>query len=183
MPSPCFGLGRGLSGSRDNLFACPAGAETTILGRLLFDGEGKYMTEFVALWAALFMVVPVASAQRQAASNQAKLIARGKYLVSRVAMCGDCHSPHNQRGEEIPERELTGAPLAFSPSHPVPGWVAAAPPIAGLEGWTNSEAVRFLMTGLDRSNKHPGPPMPHYLMSRRDAEAAVAYLKSLHIGK
>ena len=98
-------------------------------------------------------------------------------------MCGDCHSPRNQRGEEIPGRELTGTQLDLQPAHPVPGWVAVAPPIAGLEGWTNSEAVRFLMAGLNRSSKHPSPPMPQDRMSRRDAEAVVAYLKSLHIGK
>lgn len=137
------------------------------------------MTRFVAFCAALFLVVPMAAAQSQPAASQAKLIARGKYLVTRVAMCGDCHTPHNQRGEEIAGRELQGAPLDFHPVHPVPGWVAAAPPIAGLEGWTKAEAVHFLMMGLDRSNKHAGPPMPHYRMSRHDAESVVAFVKSL----
>jgi Cytochrome c len=103
--------------------------------------------------------------------------------VRSVAGCTDCHSPHNERGEEIEGRELQGAPLAFQAIHPIPGWVAAAPPIAGLEGWTESEAVHFLMTGLDGTNKHAGPPMPQYRMSRRDAAAVVAYLKSLPAAK
>lgn len=141
------------------------------------------MTRFVAWCAALFLVVSMASVQGHAASNQAKLIARGKYLVKNVAMCGDCHSPHNQRGQEIEARELQGAKLDFEPAHPVPGWFSASPDIAGLKGWTRVEAVRFLMTGLDRSSKPAGPPMPHYRMSRRDAEAVVAYLKSLHPAK
>lgn len=141
------------------------------------------MTRLVALWGVLFLLAPMAAAQGQPSANQAKLIAHGKYLVTRVAMCGDCHSPHNERGQVIAGRELQGAPLDFRPLHPVPGWFAATPPIAGLKGWTKAEVVRFLMTGLDRSNKHPGPPMPHYRMSRRDAEAVVAYLKSLHPAK
>jgi mono/diheme cytochrome c family protein len=137
------------------------------------------MTKFAALVVALFWVVPMAVAQGRPATGQARLIAHGKYLVTRVAGCADCHSPHNERGEEIPGRALQGTLLDFQPLHPVPGWVAAAPPIAGLEGWTESEAVHFLMTGLDRSNKHPGPPMPPYRLSRHDAEAVAAYLKSL----
>ncbi len=141
------------------------------------------MTKFAALWIALVLVVPMAAAQGRPAANQAKLIAHGKHLVTRVAGCGDCHSPHNERGQEIPGRELQGTPLDFQPIHPVPGWFAASPPIAGLVGWTRSEAVHFLMTGVDRSNKHAGPPMPQYRFSRHDAEAVVAYLKSLHTGK
>lgn len=137
------------------------------------------MTRFVALWAALFLVAPMAAARGKTASSQLKLIAHGKYLVTRVSMCGDCHTPHNERGQEIAGRELQGAKLDFNPAHPVPGWASAAVPIAGLEGWTKAEAVRFLMTGRDRSDKLAAPPMPHFRMSCRDAEAVVAYLKSL----
>ena len=140
---------------------------------------GDRLRRMIALWGTLLLTASVAAAQGQPAANRAKLIAHGKYLVTRVAGCTDCHSPHNERGEEIAGRELQGAPLNFQPIHPVPGWVAAAPPIAGLEGWAESHAIHFLMTGLDRSNKHPGPPMPPYCLSRRDAEAVVAYLKSM----
>lgn len=141
------------------------------------------MRKFIVPLGAFLLAASVASAQSRRPTSQAKLTAHGKYLVTRVAGCADCHSPHNERGEEISERELQGAPLAFQPTHPVPGWVAVAPPIAGLEGWTESEAVHFLMTGIDRSNKHPGPPMPSYRLSRHDAEAVVAYLKSLPVAK
>ena len=141
------------------------------------------MTRFVALWGALLLTASMAAAQSKPAGNPARLIAHGKYLVTRVSMCGDCHSPHNQQGQEIPGRELQGTVLDFQPMHPVPGWFAASPPIAGLEGWTQAEAVKFLMTGVDRSNKHAGPPMPQYRFSRHDAEAVAAYLKSMRSGK
>lgn len=138
------------------------------------------MARLVALWGTLLLLTTsMAAAQSRQTAHQARLIAHGKYLVTRVAMCGDCHSPRNEQGEEIPGRELQGSVLGFQPLHPVPGWVAAAPPIAGLEGWTRSQAIRFLMTGFDRSNKRPAPPMPSYHMSSHDAAAAVAYLKSL----
>jgi mono/diheme cytochrome c family protein len=141
------------------------------------------MTRLIAFLGAFLLTASMAVAQGRRAASQAKLIAHGKYLVNNVAGCADCHSPRNERGEEIAGRELQGAPLSFQPTHPVPGWVAVGPPIAGLEGWTESEAVHFLMTGLDRSNKRAGPPMPQYRLSRRDAAAVVAYLKSLPAAK
>ncbi len=94
-------------------------------------------------------------------------------------MCSDCHSPRDEKGQVIRSRYLEGSVLDFQPMHPVPGWTPASPPIAGLPGWTRAEAVRFFMTGVDNNGKHATPPMPSYRMSRHDAEAVVAYLKSL----
>jgi mono/diheme cytochrome c family protein len=131
---------------------------------------------FCVLVVVLFAA---SSPAEQQASHESKLIARGKYLVTDVGMCGDCHSPHNQQGEEIPGRQLQGSPLDFQPLHPVPGWASVAPPLAGLEGWTRNEAVHFLMTGVKPDGKRAAPPMPQYRLSRNDAEAVVAYLKSL----
>jgi mono/diheme cytochrome c family protein len=111
------------------------------------------------------------------------LVARGKYLVENLGMCSDCHSPRDEKGQFIPSQYFEGAMLDFQPMHPVSNWVPAAPPIAGLVGWTSAEAVRFFMTGVDKNGKHAGPPMPPYRMSRQDAEAVVAYLKSLRAGQ
>jgi mono/diheme cytochrome c family protein len=141
------------------------------------------MTNFITLLGALLLTASMVAAQTRPTANQARLIAHGKYLVTRIAMCGDCHSPHNEKGAEIPGRELQGSALFFKALQPVPGWVNVAPPIAGLEGWTRNQAVHFLVTGLDRSNKMAAPPMPTFRMSRHDAEAVVAYLKSLPTAK
>ena len=134
---------------------------------------------FVVLLSALLAAAPLAVARSKPGAGQAKLLARGKYLVEDLGMCGDCHSPRNEKGEFIPSRHLEGTVLDFQPMHPVPGWMPASPPIAGLEGWTSAEAVRFFMTGIDKNGKPAGPPMPAYRMSRRDAKAVTAYLKSL----
>ncbi|MEJ1973604.1 MAG: hypothetical protein WDM96_14425 [Lacunisphaera sp.] len=61
----------------------------------------------------------------------------------------------------------------------MPAWAPAAPAIAGLEGFTTEQAVKFLMTGERPSGVAPRPPMPEYRMNRDDAQAVVAYLKSL----
>ena len=140
---------------------------------------GNSMARFFSLWGALLLTASMAAAQSRLTANQARLIAHGRYLVTRVAMCGDCHSPHNKQGREIPGRELQGSVLNFQPLQRVPGWVNVAPPIAGLEGWTRSQAIHFLTTGINRSNKQAAPPMPQFRFSAHDAAAAVAYLKSL----
>ncbi len=107
-----------------------------------------------------------------------KQILRGKYLVERVSLCQDCHTPSTEKGEFDQSQWLGGTALFFKALVPIPGWREAAPPIAGLEGWSTDEAIKFLQTGGSRDGKPAAPPMPQYRMNRSDATAVVAYLKS-----
>ena len=138
----------------------------------------------IRLWIpSLLAIALTASAMAQTKpmtkpSDGAQL-ARGKYLVESTGMCADCHTPFNEKGEPIRERHLGGAPLMFQPTVPVPGWVAAAPAIAGLPGFTDAQAVQFLTTGIGPNGKPAGPPMPRFRFNRADATAIVAYLRSL----
>lgn len=110
-------------------------------------------------------------------STKNSQLKRGRYLVQDIGMCGDCHTPRDEKGVPIPGKELTGAPIDFKRVHPMP-WASTAPEIAGLPGWQDEEVVTFLMTGkLNR--KEPNPPMPRYRFSAVDARAVVAYLRSL----
>lgn len=106
-------------------------------------------------------------------------IARGKYIVDAVAMCGECHSMLDDKGKPLPGKELKGATLTFKPITPMPIWADKAPNIAGLRGWQAEDAVKFMMTGLAYNDLPARPPMPPYRMNKEDAEAVVAYLKSL----
>lgn len=105
-------------------------------------------------------------------------IERGQYLVERVSMCVDCHSPRNEKGEFIREHWLGGSPLDFKPLNPMP-WAETAPPLAGLPGWKTDEAVKLLTTAVAPTGNPLRPPMPGYKMNQQDARAVVAYLKSL----
>ncbi len=111
----------------------------------------------------------------------------GRYLVTRVAMCADCHTPKDTHGQPILSRWLQGSPIDFKPLHPVPGWADHAPAIAGLpHGWTKQQMIHFLETNLKPNGKHPRPPMPMYMMRPKDARAVTLYLESLkrkHKGK
>jgi Cytochrome c len=110
-------------------------------------------------------------------------VARGKYLVEQVGLCGDCHTPRNDKGEPVKEQWLKGTTLDFKPIGPVPVWADKAPAIAGLPGWEKGAAIRFLMTGVAYNGLPGRPPMPQYRFNVQDAQAIVAYLKSLAQGK
>ena len=93
-------------------------------------------------------------------------VTRGEYIVRGVAMCTDCHGAA-LHGQTLPLK--------------VPaGWITYAPRIAGLPMFANdSDAVRFLQTGLLSTGGRARPLMPQYRMSAADAAAVVAYLRSL----
>jgi mono/diheme cytochrome c family protein len=132
--------------------------------------------------AAALLCAAAAASLAPAAPRNAAQIARGKYLVEQVAMCADCHTPRGERGAFDRSKWLQGAALGFAPKEPIPGFSGYAPGIAGLSGWNDAEAVKVLSTGLTAGGKPLAPPMPQYKMTRADAAAVVAYLKSLPTG-
>ena len=107
------------------------------------------------------------------------LVARGKYIVDGVAVCSQCHTPRDSQGAPDRARWLEGAPLWLQSAEPVANWPLQAPRIAGAPPATDEELVTLLTTGIWTSGTFLRPPMPQFRMSRQDAEAVVAYLKSL----
>jgi hypothetical protein len=101
---------------------------------------------------------------------------RGRYLVERVGMCQDCHSPRDQQGQFLLDRWLQGSPLPFQPTVPMP-WAGVSKPIAGLPGLSAEQAEHFLCTGELPGGRRALPPMPDYRFAPEDARDIVAYLK------
>jgi len=123
-----------------------------------------------ALVGALVLLTATAGAQS---------LTRGKYLVERISLCNDCHTPRDQKGELIMGQSLQGAPIGSKPIHPMP-WAEIAPPIAGVPGhFTDPQMVKFLETGVRPDGSTPRPPMPPYRFSHEDALAVVAYLRAM----
>jgi mono/diheme cytochrome c family protein len=134
----------------------------------------------VAVAATTLSLVPVLVGQTpQKKIASAALVARGKYLVNDAGKCGDCHTPFSEKGEPIKEQWLQGATLPFKPTVPMPVWADKSSSIAGLTGWEKDAAIKFLMTGIAFNGLPARPPMPEYRFNQQDAEAIVAYLKSL----
>ncbi len=126
----------------------------------------------------LLFVVIVASAMSRA-DVQTDRVGRGRYLVEEVGQCGECHTPRDEQGQPDRSRWLKGAPVWFRPIHQVPNWAYAAPPIAGLGGFTRDQLLQVLTKGIGPLGNPVRQPMHRYHMTREDAEAIVEYLQSL----
>jgi mono/diheme cytochrome c family protein len=137
----------------------------------------------VLLGRPYVLAAPQAPRPQAAAKDngQTKLIARGKYIVEGVAGCGYCHTPRDQDGNPDHSRWLEGAPVFYEPARAVQGWAITAPRLAGLPPGSDAELIKLLTTSVARSGKTPLWPMPRFYMTRADAEAVVAYLKSIDV--
>jgi mono/diheme cytochrome c family protein len=139
----------------------------------------------VAVLLAFATVLAIAAMSQTAKSGLGEkpvansMIARGKYLVNNVGMCGDCHTPMGKNGQPIKSQYLQGTALPFKPTVPIPGFMAVAPGIAGLPAWTEEQAIQFFTTGKKPDGSMAAPPMPEFRFNKVDAGAVVAYLKSL----
>ena len=111
------------------------------------------------------------------------LIARGKYIVEGVAGCGYCHTPRDENGDPDRTKWLAGAPVFYQPARRVSGWPTSAPRLAGLPPGSDAEMITLLTTSVSRSGRPLRAPMPRFRMTRADAEAVVAYLKSLNLSQ
>jgi mono/diheme cytochrome c family protein len=106
-------------------------------------------------------------------------VERGKYLVNNVAMCSECHTPRDASGNPDNSRYLQGAPIWIVPVHATPNWGMRAPALAGLEGFTDDQFATILEKGIGPNGLTIRPPMHIYHMNHGDAQAIIAYLKSL----
>jgi mono/diheme cytochrome c family protein len=133
----------------------------------------------IAIFVGLLFLPLSSLAQDQ--PKQGAAIDRGKYIVNQIAMCSECHTPRNAAGQLQTTAYLLGAPVPVpAPPFANINWALKAPAIAGLNGYSEQQGIRLLMEGITRDGRQPNPPMPRFRMNRSDAEAVVAYLKSLN---
>jgi cytochrome c553 len=145
----------------------------------------------ILMMALTFLIransVPRAAAFQQdgrsqpgAAPADDPLVPHGKYLVYRVAMCIQCHSPRSPDGTLDLNRLLTGGVIPIQSPFPKQQWAFRAPPLAGLpSGWTESQVATFLQSGQTPMGHALRPPMPPFRMTESDARSVAAYLRSL----
>ncbi|HUR32355.1 MAG TPA: hypothetical protein VM032_01075 [Vicinamibacterales bacterium] len=120
---------------------------------------------------------PKAGAAPQAAGDD--VVARGRYIVESVAMCGRCHSPIDTHGNRDTSHWLQGGAVGIFPTVATEAWASLAPRIGGTPPGTDEQFVRLLTTGVSRNGHQLRQPMPQFRMTPADAEAVLAYLKSL----
>ena len=137
----------------------------------------KIIVPLLALTFVLFAAET--NTLKSAAPATGAQIKRGQYLVERVCVCGECHSPKNDKGEYDRSQWLQGDLIDYKPTGSTP-FAAFAPPIAGLPTFAQDEAaVKFFETGTNAKGKTVLPPMPQFRFNHEDALAVVAYLRSL----
>lgn len=118
--------------------------------------------------------------QKEAAAPAAARgnVDRGRYLVERVAMCGECHSTRDHAGNIIATTRLHGGPLPVQVPWPA-DWPLQVPRIAGLPAYTDIEAMRLLTEGaIKRNGTQARAPMPRFRMTPDDAADVIAFLRS-----
>ena len=136
------------------------------------------MTGFLALAALLSQSTTAQTKQGKTGASSAQ-IERGRYIVENVAMCERCHTPRDENGNALQSKWLEGGPTQLQPTYNSPLWAKIEPRIAGSPPGTDAEFITLLTTGVTRFHRPPNPPMPPFHMTREDAEAVLAYLKSI----
>ena len=113
---------------------------------------------------------------------------RGRYLVTTIMACGNCHTPRDADGRPIAGKELSGGGVGFDVP-PYVGWTADITPDkdTGIGTWTDDEIKRAITHG-ERPNRGPnaGKPLGPMMAANffkallpRDLDAVVAYLRSV----
>jgi mono/diheme cytochrome c family protein len=115
---------------------------------------------------------------KTAQQDKPALVERGRYIVESVAQCELCHTPRDEQGNPDRGRWLMGGPLQIRATYPN-DWATITPRLAGQPPGSDAEVVKLLTTGIWKTGLAPNPPMPQFHMAQADAEAVVAYLKSL----
>ena len=151
--------------------------------------HGNLVGRFMACVAIAAVALLVSYSSRLTAAQEPRVaaqasaggdaVSRGKYIVEDVAMCGTCHTPRLANGELDRSRWLAGAPVPYLPAQPTSHWPINAPRLAGTPPTTDAGMITLLTTAVWIDGKPLNDPMPKFHMTRSDAEAVLAYLKSL----
>jgi mono/diheme cytochrome c family protein len=132
------------------------------------------MIRLIFVFAALAAFTAFARAQTD-------LVKRGDYLVNGILTCGNCHSPKGPNGD------VSGKEFSGGLSWDEPPFKVTAPNITqdketGIGGWTDAQIKTLLRTGIRPNGVHAAMIMPtgfYHIMTERDLDAVVAYLRTL----
>jgi len=114
-------------------------------------------------------------------------IERGRYLFHNVFECIGCHTPRDATRFGAPVKaDAIGEGMVLPTQMGLPGRVVASnitpDKETGIGAWTDGEILRAIREGVDREGNALFPFMPYQAyrnMSNEDAEAIVAYLRTL----
>jgi len=138
---------------------------------------------FLLLFLGARFSVIVTGAQNAPSRNPQAQVSQGRYLVEEGAKSSECHTPRDAEFQLDPSRWLQGASTWIVPVHSIPNWAQFAPPLAGLPALSDEQMERVLEKGQAANGREIQPPMHRYHLSHADAQAVIAYLRSLPMGR
>ena len=122
-----------------------------------------------------------ASGQSQSQSQPQSLVERGDYLVNGLLTCGNCHTPKGPAGD-IMERAFSGGLEFDEPPFKVTASNITPDKETGIGNWTDAQIKAALRKGVRPNGVPLAVVMPsgfYEIMTERDINAVVAYLRSL----
>jgi mono/diheme cytochrome c family protein len=147
--------------------------------RVVFSGALLLTSVYAVMSAASLGTFSSLADSRTRTSDIKGNVEHGRYLVEQVAMCPECHSSRDEKGDIIPNTRFMGGPIPFRPPWPN-DWATLAPRNGGLPGYTDELAIRLLTQGaINREGRQLRPPMPRFRMTPQDAADVVAYLRTI----
>ncbi|MEO5881605.1 MAG: c-type cytochrome [Caldimonas sp.] len=134
------------------------------------------------------MLLALAVAATAGSAAAQGTIERGRYLVTTILACGNCHTPKDGDGRAIPGKELAGGGVGFD----IPPFAGVAANITpdnetGIGTWSDAEIKRAISHG-ERPARGPlaGKPLALPMAANffkailpGDLDAIVLYLRSL----
>jgi mono/diheme cytochrome c family protein len=116
-----------------------------------------------------------------AANAQSDLVKRGDYLVNGILTCGNCHTPKGPTGD-IMDKAFSGGLSWDEPPFKVTAPNITQDQETGIGSWTDAQIKTLLRTGVRPDGVHVAMIMPtgfYHIMTERDLDAVVAYLRTL----
>ena len=112
---------------------------------------------------------------------------RGRYLVSSILACGNCHTPKDPSGAPIAEKELAGGSSFITPAFDATASNITPDAETGIGKWTDEEIKRSITEGMRPNHgRLAGVPTAAVMavnffraLLPRDLDAVVTYLRAV----
>lgn len=111
-------------------------------------------------------------------------VAYGRYVVTALAHCFECHSGPDARGVPDLANNLGsgGFLITLAPGATVMTANITPDPETGIGKWSDADIKKALTQGVRPDGRQLSPPMPYPFfknMTNRDLDAVVAYLRTI----
>jgi mono/diheme cytochrome c family protein len=111
-------------------------------------------------------------------------IAYGRYIVTALAHCFECHSGPNAHGAPDPVHHLGagGFLITLAPRATVMTPNITPDPDTGIGKWSDADIKKALTDGIRPGGRHLSPPMPFPFfknMTDEDLDAVIAFIRTI----